>query len=173
MANGEPTYITKERSESVVRKALNKKFSPEFLNRVDDIIMFNSLNRDNIQSIIGIELKKFDARVKALGYELQVTDAARQFVADKGFDSQYGARPLNRAIQTHIEDPLSELLLKGEAQKGDTLVIDSDGNRIVANIVSNRIIFINCNFYIFAISGQCFINCIIYNLIYQMMKSSG
>ena len=131
--------ITKERSESVVRKALNKKFSPEFLNRVDDIIMFNSLNRDNIQSIIGIELKKFDARVKALGYELQVTDAARQFVADKGFDSQYGARPLNRAIQTHIEDPLSELLLKGEAQKGDTLVIDSDGNRIVANIVSNNL----------------------------------
>ena len=130
--------ITKERSESVVRKALNKKFSPEFLNRVDDIIMFNSLNRDNIQSIIDIELKKFDARVKDLGYELHVTDAAKQFVADKGFDSQYGARPLNRAIQTHIEDPLSELLLKGEAQKGDTLMIDALDGQIVTNILSNN-----------------------------------
>ncbi len=130
--------ITKERSESVVRKALNKKFSPEFLNRVDDIIMFNSLNRDNIQSIIDIELKKFDARVKDLGYELHVTDAAKQFVADKGFDSQYGARPLNRAIQTHIEDPLSELLLKGEAQKGDTLMIDAVDGQIVTNILSNN-----------------------------------
>ena len=130
--------ITKERSESVVRKALNKKFSPEFLNRVDDIIMFNSLNRDNIQSIIDIELKKFDARVKDLGYELHVTDAAKQFVADKGFDSQYGARPLNRAIQTHIEDPLSELLLKGEAQKGDTLMIDATDGQIVTNILSNN-----------------------------------
>ena len=130
--------ITKERSESVVRKALNKKFSPEFLNRVDDIIMFNSLNRDNIQSIIDIELKKFDARVKDLGYELHVTDAAKQFVADKGFDSQYGARPLNRAIQTHIEDPLSELLLKGEAQKGNTLMIDAADGQIVTNILSNN-----------------------------------
>ena len=121
-----------------MRKALNKKFSPEFLNRVDDIIMFNSLNRDNIQSIIDIELKKFDARVKDLGYELHVTDAAKQFVADKGFDSQYGARPLNRAIQTHIEDPLSELLLKGEAQKGDTLMIDAADGQIVTNILSNN-----------------------------------
>ncbi|MGN0214850.1 MAG: ATP-dependent Clp protease ATP-binding subunit [Muribaculaceae bacterium] len=126
--------VSQEHSEWVVRKALNKKFSPEFLNRVDDIIMFNSLNKQNIREIIEIELKKFHTRVNDMGYNLQVTEAAKDFVAEKGFDSQYGARPLNRAIQTLIEDPLSELVLKGEAQKGDTLVIDADGKQITTSI---------------------------------------
>ena len=130
--------VTKERSEDVVRKALNKKFSPEFLNRVDDIIMFNSLNKANIRSIIDIELTKFNSRVVELGYNLKVTDAAKDFVADKGYDSQYGARPLNRAIQTLIEDPLSELILKGEAENGDTLVIDADGTKIATSIIKNE-----------------------------------
>ncbi|MGM9802556.1 MAG: ATP-dependent Clp protease ATP-binding subunit [Muribaculaceae bacterium] len=129
--------ITKERSESVVRKALNKKFSPEFLNRIDDIIMFNSLNKQNIREIIEIELKKFNTRVESLGFTLNVTDAAKDLVAEKGFDSQYGARPLNRAIQTYIEDPLSEMLLKGEAEKGDILVIDAANNSIITSITKN------------------------------------
>lgn len=128
------TAITKERSESVVRKALNKKFSPEFLNRVDDIIMFNSLSKDNIMSIIDIELAKFDKRVAELGYKLEITTEAKRFVANKGYDSQYGARPLNRAIQTYIEDPLSELMLQGDAKPGNTLVIDVSGDEIKASL---------------------------------------
>ena len=126
--------VTKQSSEAVVRKALNKKFSPEFLNRVDDIIMFNSLNKDNILSIIDIELAKFVRRVEELGFKLEITPAAKLFVADKGYDSQYGARPLNRAIQTHIEDPLSELLLQGDAKSGQTLVIDVDSDKITASL---------------------------------------
>ena len=126
--------VTKQSSEAVVRKALNKKFSPEFLNRVDDIIMFNSLNKDNILSIIDIELAKFVRRVEELGFKLEITPAAKLFVADKGYDSQYGARPLNRAIQTHIEDPLSELLLQGDAKQGQTLVIDVDNDKITASL---------------------------------------
>ena len=126
--------VTKQSSEAVVRKALNKKFSPEFLNRVDDIIMFNSLNKDNILSIIDIELAKFVRRVEELGFKLEITPAAKLFVADKGYDSQYGARPLNRAIQTHIEDPLSELLLQGDAKPGQTLVIDVDNDKITASL---------------------------------------
>ena len=126
--------VTKQSSEAVVRKALNKKFSPEFLNRVDDIIMFNSLNKDNILSIIDIELAKFVRRVEELGFKLEITPAAKLFVADKGYDSQYGARPLNRAIQTHIEDPLSELLLQGDAKQGQTLVINVDNDKITASL---------------------------------------
>lgn len=126
--------VTKQSSEAVVRKALNKKFSPEFLNRVDDIIIFNSLNKDNILSIIDIELAKFVRRVEELGFKLEITPAAKLFVADKGYDSQYGARPLNRAIQTHIEDPLSELLLQGDAKPGQTLVIDVNDDKITASL---------------------------------------
>ena len=126
--------VTKQSSEAVVRKALNKKFSPEFLNRVDDIIMFNSLSKDNILSIIDIELAKFVRRVEELGFKLEITPEAKLFVADKGYDSQYGARPLNRAIQTHIEDPLSELLLQGDAKPGQTLVIDVDNDKITASL---------------------------------------
>lgn len=126
--------VTKERGEAVIRKALNKKFAPEFLNRVDDIIMFNSLTKENIMKIIDIELVKFHKRVEELGYKLEISDAAKAFVADKGYDSQYGARPLNRAIQTYIEDTLSEMLLKGEAQPGNTLVLDVADDEITTSI---------------------------------------
>ena len=89
---------------------------------------------DNILSIIDIELAKFVRRVEELGFKLEITQAAKIFVADKGYDSQYGARPLNRAIQTHIEDPLSELLLQGDAKPGQTLVIDVDNDKITASL---------------------------------------
>ena len=108
--------LTKERSDSVIRKALNRQFSPEFLNRVDDIVTFGALDHDSIMQIIDIELASFYNRVEEAGLKLQITDAARSFVADAGFDVQYGARPLKRAIQTHIEDPLSELLLRNDAK---------------------------------------------------------
>jgi len=121
------SQLTKERSDAVIRKALNRQFSPEFLNRVDDIVTFGSLDHDSILQIVDIELASFYKRVQEAGLNLEITAAAKGQVADKGFDIQYGARPLKRAIQTEIEDPLSEMLLREEATTGDTIVIDTDG----------------------------------------------
>lgn len=126
--------LTKERSDSVIRKALNRSFSPEFLNRVDDIITFSSLDREAILKIIDIELEMFYKRVHELGHELIITPAAKNFVAEKGFDIQFGARPLKRAIQTHIEDPMSELLLRHEDLSGATITIDVNDGEIVASM---------------------------------------
>ena len=126
--------LTKERSDAVIRKALNRQFSPEFLNRVDDIVTFGSLNHDNILKIVDIELASFYKRVEDNGLKLKITDAAKNLVADHGFDVQYGARPLKRAIQSEIEDPLSEILLREEAKAGDTIVIDAVDDKIVTSI---------------------------------------
>lgn len=126
--------LTKERSDSVIRKALNRSFSPEFLNRVDDIITFSSLGKNDILKIVDIELEMFYKRVEELGHKLIITDAAKNFVADAGFDIQYGARPLKRAIQTHIEDPMSELLLKHEEATSATITIDVKDGETVATI---------------------------------------
>ncbi len=128
--------LTKERSDSVIRKALNRSFSPEFLNRVDDIITFASLNKEDILKIIDIELELFYKRVEELGHKLMITDAVKNYVADKGFDQQYGARPLKRAIQTYIEDPMSELLLKNEDVTGATITIDVKDDEIVTSITT-------------------------------------
>ncbi len=126
--------LTKERSDSVIRKALNRQFSPEFLNRVDDIVTFGSLNHDCILRIVDIELASFYKRVEENGLGLEITDAAKHLVADRGFDIQYGARPLKRAIQSEIEDPLSEMLLRDEARPGDTIVIDAVDGKITTGI---------------------------------------
>ena len=126
--------LTKERSDAVIRKALNRQFSPEFLNRVDDIVTFGSLNHDCILKIVDIELASFYKRVEENGLKLEITDAAKNLVADHGFDIQYGARPLKRAIQSEIEDPLSEMLLREEAKPGDTIVIDAVDNKITTSI---------------------------------------
>ncbi|MBE6315821.1 MAG: ATP-dependent Clp protease ATP-binding subunit [Bacteroidales bacterium] len=126
--------LTKERSDSVIRKALNRQFSPEFLNRVDDIVTFGSLNHDNILKIVDIELAGFYKRVEENGLKLDITAAAKNLVADRGFDIQYGARPLKRAIQSEIEDPLSEMLLREEAKPGDTIVIDAVDDKITTSI---------------------------------------
>ena len=130
------TTITKERSQGIITKALNQRFSPEFLNRIDDIIMFDSLNKDNIFKIIDLELRSFYKRVQELGYLLEITPAAKDFLAEKGYDNQYGARPLKRAIQTHIEDALAEILLKGEAKSGDKILVDvsTDKDKITTSI---------------------------------------
>lgn len=128
------TAITKEHSDFVIRKALNRQFSPEFLNRVDDIITFASLDHNSIMKIIDIELKGFNRRVNELGFTLAITPEAKNFVAEKGFDPQYGARPLKRAIQSYIEDPLSELLLRYEDKHGACLVIDLKDGEIDARI---------------------------------------
>ncbi len=126
--------LTRERSDSVIRKALNRQFSPEFLNRVDDIVTFGSLNHEHILKIVDIELDSFYKRVEENGLKLNITNAAKNLVADHGFDIQYGARPLKRAIQSEIEDPLSEMLLREEAKLGDTIVIDAQDGKIVTSI---------------------------------------
>ena len=126
--------LTKERSDSVIRKALNRQFSPEFLNRVDDIVTFGSLNHDAILKIVEIELASFYKRVEENGMKLEITAAAKSLVADRGFDIQYGARPLKRAIQSEIEDPLSEMLLREEAKAGDTIVIDAEDGKIQVHL---------------------------------------
>ncbi|MBQ9556866.1 MAG: ATP-dependent Clp protease ATP-binding subunit [Muribaculaceae bacterium] len=130
--------LTKERSDSVIRKALNRQFSPEFLNRVDDIVTFGALNHDCILKIVDIELASFYKRVEDCGLQLMVTDAAKNLVANRGFDIQYGARPLKRAIQSEIEDPLSEMLLRDEAKPGDTIVIDVTDGKIATSIKAAR-----------------------------------
>ena len=130
--------LTKERSDSVIRKALNRQFSPEFLNRVDDIVTFGALNHDCILKIVDIELASFYKRVEDSGLKLEITAAAKNLVADHGFDIQYGARPLKRAIQSEIEDPLSEMLLREEAKTGDTIVIDAKDGEITTRIKKTR-----------------------------------
>ena len=130
--------LTKERSDSVIRKALNRQFSPEFLNRVDDIVTFGALNHDCILKIVDIELASFYKRVEENGLKLEITAAAKNLVADRGFDIQYGARPLKRAIQSEIEDPLSEMLLREEAKTGDTIVIDVRDDKITTSIKKSR-----------------------------------
>ncbi len=107
---------SREQDQAVITKALNRAFAPEFLNRIDDIIMFDSLSRDAINSIIDIELKGFLKRIEDLGYELEITPEAREFIADKGYDKQCGASSPQRAIQKYLEDDLAELLLNLQAE---------------------------------------------------------
>jgi len=111
-------------SRGVIENALKRAFAPEFLNRVDDVIVFNTLGKEEIFKIIDIELKSLFGRVHSLGYEIKLTDVAKEFIADKGFDSNFGARPLKRAIQKYLEDPIAEEILKGEINDGDILEID-------------------------------------------------
>ena len=118
----------KEYSRGVIQKALNKTFSPEFLNRLDEIITFDQLSLDAITRIVDIELKGLYERLEGIGYHLQVDDAAKKFLATKGYDVQFGARPLKRAIQNYLEDGRSELLVSGGVQPGDTVsVTHADG----------------------------------------------
>jgi ATP-dependent Clp protease ATP-binding subunit ClpC len=113
-----------EMMKGTIQNALRKAFSPEFLNRLDDVIVFNSLSREDIHVIIDITLKKVFARILALGYAIELTEKAKDFLAEKGYDAQYGARPLNRAIQKFLEDPIAEEILKGEVLEGDTILAD-------------------------------------------------
>ncbi|MCE7992609.1 MAG: ATP-dependent Clp protease ATP-binding subunit [Roseivirga sp.] len=113
--------------KDTIQKALKKTFSPEFLNRLDDVIIFNSLSREDIHKIIDISLSKLLSRIESIGYKVKLTEKAKDFLADKGYDPQYGARPLNRAIQKYLEDQIAEEILKGEISEGDTLMADHDG----------------------------------------------
>ena len=116
----------KERARAIIQKSLSKQFAPEFLNRLDEIITFDQRDLEAIKKIINIELKGLFKRVHELGYEMEITDEAKEYVATKGYDVQFGARPLKRAIQNHIEDGLSELILSGEIKAGDTIKISKE-----------------------------------------------
>ena len=113
-------------SKNVITKALKRTFSPEFLNRIDDVIIFNSLEKDSLYKIIDIALKDVTKRLKELGFEIKLTDEAKEFLSNKGYDPQFGARPLHRAIQKYVEDPLAEEILKVNAKAGDIFMIDVD-----------------------------------------------
>lgn len=113
-----------EHSKSVVENALKKTFAPEFLNRIDDVIVFNPLEKEHIDAIIEIELQKLYARIKDLGYNLILSDKAKTFIADKGFDKQFGARPLKRAIQKYVEDALAEEIITSKIVEGDKIYMD-------------------------------------------------
>jgi ATP-dependent Clp protease ATP-binding subunit ClpC len=128
-------FATKSRVEnqddmvkSTIQNALKKTFSPEFLNRLDDVIVFNSLAREDIHKIIDISLKKLFSRITSIGYSMELTEKAKDFLAEKGYDQQYGARPLNRAIQKYVEDPLAEEILKGSMSEGDVILVNHEEN---------------------------------------------
>ncbi len=134
-------FATQSRKESMdkvmkstIQNALKKTFNPEFLNRLDDVIIFNSLEKEHLFKIIDITLGKLFARIKDMGYNVDLTKKAREFLADKGYDPQYGARPLARAIQKHLEDPVAEEILKGEIEEDGTIVVDWDGQSEDLNI---------------------------------------
>ncbi len=127
-------FATKSKDEdpdsvmrSTIQNALKKAFSPEFLNRLDDVIVFNSLSRDDIHKIIDITLNKLLERVISLGYLVELSAKAKDFLSEKGYDPQFGARPLNRAIQKYLEDPIAEEILKGDITEGGTILADHDG----------------------------------------------
>ncbi len=129
-----------EQAKSILQKALQKTFAPEFLNRIDDVIMFNSLGKEEINKIIELELKGLFDRVKSLGYQMKIVPAARDFIAERGFDANYGARPLKRAIQKYLEDPMAEVLIKADLQPGDSIHVgfNSQKSEIRIKIHKNK-----------------------------------
>jgi len=118
-----------EYTKSVIEGSLKKAFAPEFLNRIDDVILFNSLSREDIHKIIDIELAKLFERIKEIGFTAKITEAAKDFISDKGFDTAYGARPLKRAIQKHVEDLLAEQIIEKSVTDGDKVLIDFDAKK--------------------------------------------
>lgn len=128
-----------EMAKGVIEKALKNAFAPEFLNRIDDVIMFNQLTKEDIHKIIDIELKGLYDRVSQMGYTLTISPSAKDWLADKGYDAQYGARPLKRAIQKYVEDEMAEVILKAEVSNGDTITCeyDKDADKLVFNVGKN------------------------------------
>ena len=115
---------TEDVSRGIIEKALKRTFSPEFLNRIDDVIIFNTLDQQHINQIIDIIMKDVLKRLNTLGFSLELTDNAKKFIAEKGYDQQFGARPLHRAIQKYLEDPLAEEILGQNIKEGDKVTAD-------------------------------------------------
>ena len=123
-----------ENNKAVIEKALKRTFSPEFLNRIDDVVIFNSLSKENIFEIIDILMKGVMKRLSNLGFNLELTPDAKDFIAEKGYDVQFGARPLHRAIQKYLEDELAEEILSMNIKNGDTRLL-TPGDGEVENVV--------------------------------------
>ena len=134
-----PSATDKSHTHGVLQKALQKAFAPEFLNRIDDIIMFDSLDKDAIFKIIDIELAGFYKRLKDLGYTLNINEAAKTFIAERGYDAQYGARPLKRAIQKYLEDNLAEMIINENIPEGSTINVDvnAENDNVAISIENN------------------------------------
>jgi ATP-dependent Clp protease ATP-binding subunit ClpC len=125
-----------ENNKAVIEKALKRTFSPEFLNRVDDVVIFNHLTEENIFSIIDILMKGVTKRLDNLGLTLELSEEAKKFISEKGFDAQFGARPLHRAIQKYLEDPLAEEILNMNVKNGDVLMasLDKENSKIIFEV---------------------------------------
>lgn len=126
--------------KSTIQSALKKAFSPEFLNRLDDVVVFNSLSKEDIHKIIDISLGKLFHRITDLGYKIELTEKAKDFLANKGYDQQYGARPLNRAIQKYLEDAIAEEILKGDLSEGDVITADymDEGTELTLSVTKKE-----------------------------------
>jgi ATP-dependent Clp protease ATP-binding subunit ClpC len=124
----------------VIEKALKRTFSPEFLNRIDDVIIFNSLTKEHIFTIIDITMKSVLKRLENLGFSLELTEEAKGFLAEKGYDQQFGARPLHRAIQKYLEDPLAEEILNMNIHNGDILIanLDKENQKLVFTLKNSE-----------------------------------
>ncbi len=129
-----------EQAKYIIQKALKKAFAPEFLNRIDDVIMFNQLDKKQIHKIIDIEIKDLYKRVESLNYKLKISSAAKDFIAEKGYDPQFGARPLKRAIQKYLEDEMAEIIIKASITEGDTISVgfDKKNEKLQMRILSNK-----------------------------------
>jgi len=139
-------FVTKSKQEqsneyakSIIQNALKKAFAPEFLNRLDDVVLFNTLSKEDIFKIIDIELKGLYDRILALGYKIELTTEAKDFIAEKGYDITFGARPLKRSIQKHLEDPLAEVIIQAQIKEGDTILVgyDKENEKINIEVVKN------------------------------------
>ena len=126
----------KEMARGVITKALNKTFPPEFLNRIDEIITFDQLSKEVINRIVDLEIAPVRSRIEAMSFHLTITDAAKEFIASKGYDVQYGARPLRRAVQTYVEDEVAEVMMNHKLQANDVIVLDynSEESKIVSKV---------------------------------------
>ena len=124
----------KNYSKGVIEKALKRAFSPEFLNRIDDIVLFNNLDKNDINSIIDIEMNSLLDRINLLGYTVNISKDAKDFISEKGFDIKFGARPLKRAIQKYFEDPLSERIINSEINSGDKIKVTLNKNKLELNM---------------------------------------
>ena len=133
----EDQYRDNEYANSVIKKALSKTFSPEFLNRIDEIVMFDSLNKESLSKIIDVEIDMLKKRLTSMNIELSLTDDAKNFIFEKGYDTQYGARPLKRAIQNYIEDTLSEGMLMGNIKEHQKVLLDTKADKTGLQIVSD------------------------------------
>jgi ATP-dependent Clp protease ATP-binding subunit ClpC len=130
-----------ENNKAVIEKALKRTFSPEFLNRIDDVVIFNSLSEEDIFSIIDILMKGVTKRLDNLGLKLELTEEAKKFISEKGYDQQFGARPLHRAIQKYLEDPLAEEILNMHVKNGDVLIasLDKENSKIIFQVKGSAI----------------------------------